>query len=504
MGDRRLTVETTATTTSKLGARKLGFPVRFFYGFGSIAFGVKDSGFSYFLLIFYNQVVGLSAGLAGLAILIALVADSFLDPLIGQLSDNLRSKWGRRHPFMYASAIPVAITYFVLWNPPRGLSQGALFVYLIAIAILIRSLISCYEIPSSALAAELTTDYDERTTLLSFRFWFGWLGGLVMYYLATRFFLQPDKTHPVGMLNDAGYSHYGVVAACLMLVAILVSAIGTHRQIPNLRHPPQRRATYGVLFKEMLGTLSHRTFLMILTASFFNAMAIGLGFSVNLYFQIFFWQLHSSQIANFTFSSLIAVCAAASSAAWLSKRFGKRGAAMTLITASITIGVTPITLRLLGLFPENGSAWVYPILFVGNIFATGMGTTGQILFSSMIADVVEDSELRTGRRQEGLFFAAAAFIAKAVSGVGVFMSAMIVALIHLPARAVPGKIDPAVVRHLGEFYVPTAAGLYGLAVLFLLGYKITRSGHEDTLRKLAAASDLIAEGEPVESAPESI
>jgi len=146
--------------------------------------------------------------------------------------------------------------------------------------------------------------------------------------------------------------------------------------------------------------------------------------------------------------------------------------------------------------------WVYPILFIANIFATGMGTTGQILFTSMIADVVEDSELRTGRRQEGLFFAAAAFIAKAVSGVGVFMSAMIVALIHLPARAVPGKVDPLVVRHLGEFYVPTAMGLYGLAVLFLLGYKISRSSHEDTLRKLAAASDLVAEGEPAGSIAE--
>jgi len=497
-----LAAETTVTTGPAPDARKLGFSTRFFYGFGSIAFGVKDNGFSYFLLIFYNQVVGLSAGLAGLAILIALVADSFLDPLIGQLSDNLRSKWGRRHPFMYASAIPVAITYFVLWNPPRGLSQGPLFLYLIAVAILIRSLISCYEIPSSALAAELTTDYDERTTLLSWRYWFGWIGGLAMYYAATRFFLTPDKTHPVGMLNDAGYSRYGVVAATLMLTAILVSAIGTHRQIPNLKHPPQRRLTYAVLFKEMLGTLSHRTFLMILAGSFFNAMAIGLGFSVNLYFQIFFWQLHSAQIANFTFSSLIAVCAAAGSASWLAKRFGKRGAAMTLIIASITIGVTPVVLRLVGLFPANGTPWVYPILFVANILANGMGTTGQILFSSMIADVVEDSELRTGRRQEGLFFAAAAFIAKAVSGVGVFMSAMIVALIHLPARAVPGAVDPAVVRHLGEFYVPTAIGLYGLAVLFLLGYKITRSGHEDTLRRLAAAADLVAEGEPAGSAGE--
>ena len=99
-------------------------------------------------------------------------------------------------------------------------------------------------------------------------------------------------------------------------------------------------------------------------------------------------------------------------------------------------------------------------------------------------------------------FSTAGFWGSVVSSRLYFVTAMIVALIHLPARAVPGAVDPAVVRHLGEFYVPTAIGLYGLAVLFLLGYKITRSGHEDTLRRLAAAADLVAEGEPAGSAGE--
>ena len=135
--------------------RRLSPSTRLFYGFGSVAFGVKDNGFSYFLLIFYNQVMGLSAQTVGLAIMIALFADAFLDPIVGQLSDNLRSRWGRRHPFMYAAAIPVTVSYLLLWSPPGGLSHDALFLYLIGTAILIRSCITLYEIPSSALAAEL-------------------------------------------------------------------------------------------------------------------------------------------------------------------------------------------------------------------------------------------------------------------------------------------------------------------------------------------------------------
>ncbi|MGZ5937174.1 MAG: MFS transporter, partial [Rhizomicrobium sp.] len=109
---------------------------RLTYGFGSVAFGVKDQGFSYFLLFFYNQVIGLPSIWVSGAIAIALFFDAFADPIVGQISDNLRSRWGRRHPFMYASAIPVAVAYFFLWNPPHW-SNGALFYYLIALAIIV-------------------------------------------------------------------------------------------------------------------------------------------------------------------------------------------------------------------------------------------------------------------------------------------------------------------------------------------------------------------------------
>ena len=92
------------------------------YGFGSVAFGVKNNGFDYFFLIFYSQVMGVSAYLVSLALLIALVFDALSDPLIGYLSDNTRSRWGRRHPYMYAAAMPVALGYYFVWNPPASLS----------------------------------------------------------------------------------------------------------------------------------------------------------------------------------------------------------------------------------------------------------------------------------------------------------------------------------------------------------------------------------------------
>ncbi len=481
------------------GVRRLGLPTRFFYGFGSVAFGVKDNGFSYFLAFFYTQVVGLPAATVGLAIMFALVIDAFIDPVIGQLSDNTRSRWGRRHPFMYVSALPVAASYLLLWNPPKGWEQGALVAYLVSTAVLIRSFISCYEIPSSALAAELTTDYDERTRLLSWRFLFGWVGGLAMYGLALAVFLRPDAAHPVGQLNPAGYAHYGLFAAGLMMVAILTTSIGTHKEIPNLRAPPHARVSLGQLAGEMVATLANRPFLMILTSSFFYAMGVGLGFSINLYFSTYFWEFSSGQIAGFTFSSLAAAVLAFSIAPRIAQRFVKKPAAMILIPMGLAISVAPIILRLMGAFPPNGAAVLYPAIFITNIFGVGLGIVGSILFTSMIADVVEDSELKTGRRQEGLFFAAAAFINKAVSGMGIFTSGMIIAAIHFPHGVKPGDVAPQIVRNLGLTYVPVQMVLYGVTVLLLVGYRISRKTHAETLRKLAAAADLVAEGEPAAS-----
>ena len=99
-------------------AHKLPFLTKFFYGFGSLAYGIKDNAFNYFLLFVYVQVFGLSPDLAGLAILLMLVIDAISDPLIGYYSDNMKSRWGRRHPYMNFSAVPVAISFFFKWDHP--------------------------------------------------------------------------------------------------------------------------------------------------------------------------------------------------------------------------------------------------------------------------------------------------------------------------------------------------------------------------------------------------
>ena len=209
--------------------RRLSLATKLFYGFGSVAFGVKDNGFSYLLLIFYNQVIGLPGTLVGLALMIALVFDACIDPLIGQLSDNLRSPWGRRHPFMYAAAAAGGALLCGAVEPAALGPSRRCSVYLIVTAIVIRTFISFYEVPSSALAAEFSAGYDERSVLLSYRYFFGWVGGLALNCIAFFFLFRPDATHKVGQLNPVGYAHYGMVGGG-----------GDVRRHPGLggRHPP--------------------------------------------------------------------------------------------------------------------------------------------------------------------------------------------------------------------------------------------------------------------------
>jgi Na+/melibiose symporter-like transporter len=466
---------------------KVSLSTKILYGFGSIAFGVKDTGFGFFLLLYYNQVAGLPESWVGLGIMVALVCDAVSDPIVGYLSDHLRSRWGRRHPFMYASAVPVGVSYLFLFNPPEGLGEKALLAYFVGTAILVRFFITLYQIPSTALVAELTDDYDERTSLLGYRFFFGWWGGLTMSVLAYAIFLQPDAAHPVGVLNPEGYRHYGVASSILMVISILVSAVGTHRHIPHLRQPPVRAsAGFGHAIGELRETFANHSFRVLFVSAIFWAMAAGLTAALNIYFNTYFWELDSSAISLLVLGNFPAAGVALFLAPALSRRLGKKRGAIAIATTGLALAPIPVLLRLVGWMPANGSSLLLPILFAHGATEVCLIITASILVSSMVADVVEESEIATGRRSEGVFFAARSFVEKSVSGIGVFASTLLLGAIGFPREAQPGAVDAGVVRALGLAYVPILLFLYGAGIVCIAAYRISRATHAENLRRLAA------------------
>jgi GPH family glycoside/pentoside/hexuronide:cation symporter len=461
----------------------VGLSTKLYYGFGSVAYGIKDNGFAFLLLLFYNQVLGLPAAWVGMGIMLALVVDAITDPLVGWVSDHLHSRWGRRHPFMYASALPVAASYYLLWSPPPGLSPEALFGYFLAIAVLVRVAITFYEIPATALVAELTDDYDERTSMLAFRYFFGWWGGLGMAMLAYLVFLPQEHG---GVLNQAGYRNYGLTASLLMLIAILVSSAGTHRHIPRLRRPPAKHAfDPRRTLHELRETLSNHSFLVLFISAIFSAMAAGVSTSLNLYFNTFFWELGTGQIGLLTAPLLVSAAIALAIAPRLSRKFGKKRSAIGVAGIAFVGAPLPVGLRLLDLFPANGTDALFYSLLCFNVIEVTLIIAAAILISSMVADIVEESELATGRRSEGVFFAARSFAQKAVHGVGTFSATMILAAVDFPRDAGPGEVPAEVIRNLGLVYVPVMMLVYLIALGFLTGYRISRETHAENLQQLA-------------------
>jgi GPH family glycoside/pentoside/hexuronide:cation symporter len=234
---------------------KLPLRVKLAHGFGAVAFGVKDTGFSFFLLLYYNQVLGMDAGLVSLALLIALLIDAVVDPILGNLSDRTYTRWGRRLPWLYAAPVPLALAWVVLWSPPASAEPS--FLGLLGIAVVVRVLLSACEVPSVALLPEITADYDERTTLFRYRYLFGWLGGLLMMVLAYTVFMPG----PEDLLRREGYAVFGIFGAVLIAVSVLGSALGQHQlvaHLPETRPPPFSLTS---AFSEIVEAFSERAFL---------------------------------------------------------------------------------------------------------------------------------------------------------------------------------------------------------------------------------------------------
>lgn len=475
---------TDETTTA---AKAPSLRIKIAYGLGSAAFGIKDQGFGFFLLIFYSQVIGVDAPLVGLALTLALVVDAISDPIVGYWSDNFRSRWGRRHVFMYASALPVSVCYFLLWVPPKGWSGDALFVYLAVLAVLTRTFITFFETPNAALAPELTRDYDQRSSLQSWRSFFGWTFGNAMTVMMFVALFPAFETAeiPNGQFNRDAYGVYAWIAAGIIFVSIIVSSLGTQGQAARLAQPAVRKVTLGMVFREIFETLSNRSFLAVFLMAMFAFVAAGLGGALSVYFSTFFWGFQSEQIGLITLAIFFSATLGAVVAPALSRRLGKKRAAMGLCVAGMIISPLAVILRLLGVLQPATDAAFWFVFTLGQIDVIIVVGT-QILIASMISDLVEQAEVKTGRRSEGVFFAANTFIQKITSGLGLTIASIVLALAAFPTGAAPGQVPDGVLVALGWWYLPMMLVLRLLMLGAISLYAIDRAAHESNIRTLDA------------------
>lgn len=471
----------------------LNFNTKFAYGIGQVAEGLKNTSINTFVLFYYNQVLELPGTLAGLALAIALLVDAFTDPLAGSLSDNWYSKLGRRHPFMYASAIPLGITFYFLFVPPQGLSDWELFGWLTVTVILTRLAMTLYHVPHIALGAELSEDYQERTQVVSYRLFFGTLGALMAYVIGFAWFFRDTAEFTRGQFNLDAYGPYALTLSLLMVVTIFWSAGGTHHRIPYL--PPIRGVKQSLsvlqiiarMFSEIMAALQNRPFAWLFAGVLVVYMMVGVDAALNLYMYEYFWDLSSQEklllLALYPIGVMLGATLTSSLHRFTNKQFG----IMFGVSWWALCQILPIILRFMDLFPDNNTTELV-IALTTIKFLQGVGVAQALVsFSSMVADIADQHELDTGKRQEGIFFAAASFSAKATSGLGTLIAGFSLDLIEWPRGAhiqSPDQIPVEAMASLGMMYGPVVAGFAVVSLLCSYQCKLTREDHEEVVRKL--------------------
>ncbi len=199
--------------------------IKFFCGLGGISYGIKEVIFSQFVLFYYTQVIGLSPLLCGIALFLGALVDAISDPMVGFISDNSRLNGGRRHPFMACAIIPIALLIYGLFCPPQPLSEMGLFLWLIIFASGFRLATTFFYISFTALGAELSTDYDERTSISSYRSMLLWLGSSAVTIGAYMLIFTPSANYDNGLLDPENYHRFAILCAIFSSSSMLFSTL---------------------------------------------------------------------------------------------------------------------------------------------------------------------------------------------------------------------------------------------------------------------------------------
>ncbi|MBT9310654.1 MFS transporter [Leptothoe kymatousa] len=441
------------------------------YGVGEISKEIPGSILVFFLLFFFTDAVGLSPGLAGSVLLVGKVWDAVNDPLVGWLSDRTQSRWGRRFPWMLWGAIPLGISFWLLWLIPPLPSQWQLFAYYTFVLSLFYGALTVIAVPHSTLAAELTQTYDERTQLASFKSAFSIGSSILGLVIAQIIF---------AMVTDVGqrYALLGVVCGAITILAVYGCVWGTYHRFWQLQG---KRGSVALVGPQSMGQqikelLKIRPFVYLMGIYFCSWVGLQATAAILPYF-VTSWMGLSDQ--HFT-QMILAVQGTALFMMFfwspIGQRVGKR--------AVYCWGIPLTMLALMGLFfLQPGQTG----LMYGLGMLAGMGlSTAYLIPWSMLPDVIDLDELHTGQRREGLFCGLMVQLQKLGTAMAIFMVGKFlegsgyVASVGESAVTQPDSALVAIRWILGPLPVVVLLAGIGCAAM----YPITRQRHDQILLKL--------------------
>ena len=462
-------------------ADRLPLKTKLAFGVGSAAETIALYSVSSFAILFYNQILGVPAHLAGLAVSASLVFDALSDPIVGSWSDRTRSKLGRRHIYMYAAPIPIALSLFAIFNPPTGMDQTGLLIWFGASVILLRQAMTFFHTPHLAMGAELSSDYTERSQVMAYNSFFVWVGGAFATTLALRIFFPSTPEFPRGILNPEPWPVFALSISIAVVIILFASAWFTRDRIPFL---PQRAAetpgfSIGEFGRDVVKALGNINYVWLLVAYFFLSMMIGLREGLGMYVSTFYWGFNSEQLSLFIIGSFVGYLTAFIFAPRLHGRIDKKRTIIVFGTIFSIMPAVPLTLGMMGILTQS-TPYLLPIVIAFATVTAGAVAILQISVMSALADIADQNELKHGIRQEGILYSTRAFAAKMDQAIGAALAGFVITFIQFPAKATPGEI-PAEVMHNLALWAGVLAAVPGLiAIIFYAKYNINRASYEAT------------------------
>jgi len=459
-------------------ASRLTLTTKAVYGTGQFVDTVSGTAISTFLLFYLTAVCGLSGALTGASLFFALLVDAFVDPFVGSFSDNTSSRFGRRHIYMFGSLPLIFLGLGLLFSVPSGLSGVTLFVYVTAIALLLRFGLSAYIVPYIALGAELTDDYLERSSVIAWRSFFSVPATIVPLVLGYGLFM-PNKHR---LLDRAAYVPFGWTCAAVLVAFAALAAFGTlgslgrlHKTTPSDAHPLLRLA------RELPEVFRNRSFVILFITVLIFFVAQGTAAVLVLHASEFFWKLDVRTIEFLSIIGALGLLVGLPIVWLIGPHVEKRTMTLwSLAFICVSQAGMPL-LRIAGLLPPNGPTLV-TVLAVNNVLVFGAVTILAVAFQSMMADAADEHELLFGARREGLYFSGTTFSAKAASGLGSFIAGAALDLIHFPVD-IANKggenlhLAASTVTDLGLVYGVAPAAMTAVCIVINSLYRIDRHTH---------------------------
>lgn len=452
------------------------------YGVGEIPITATMVLFGLFLLFFYNSVMGLPAPLVGLASAAGLVLDAAIDPFIGYHSDRSRHRLGRRRSYMLLGASTMGVCFVLIFFPPHFLSTGnGLFRWLLCCSILFRITTAIYRIPYLSLGAELTQDYDQRTRVNAVRSVCGLVGALTAAALSFVLFFRGGADGIDPKMQYMNYPRMGLAFGALLTVTGLIAFFGTSGH----RDPGGRNGTLHMLgfFRGFHLALANRAFRSIWLSFtvFYTAVILNAGLAI--YFFTWCAQVHDSGVLS-AVQGAFGVGACIGIVLWLALAgpFEKRTCyAAGILGTGVILGSATF---LIGPGKPFGVGHAWPLIAgygLAGIFASALW----VLPASMLADVVDQDELVSGSRREGVFFGMLNFGEKVAAGVSVLIGGFVLQyFVRLaPSSAVQ---TPQTLNHLAILYGLVPGLMLVGSIILISPYALSRSTTLAIQRTLAA------------------